>query len=109
MTSSNFPSSIPTRATASLDLEPGDAPGLAAALRSHRQQRSPAHRLTPAAPLQMQVTNLDYNEYLGRIAIGRVFNGTLNHGDDVAVMQARWQASDHTITKLYTFQGLETR
>src|SRR5687768_860674 len=39
----------------------------------------------PNATLQMLVANLDYSDYLGRLAIGRVFAGTLKHGDDVAI------------------------
>jgi len=39
----------------------------------------------PNGVLQLQVTNLDYSEFLGRIAIARVFNGTLNRGDEVAI------------------------
>ena len=39
----------------------------------------------PEGVLQIQVMNLDYSEFLGRIAIGRVFNGTLRRGDDVGI------------------------
>src|SRR5579885_2514559 len=39
----------------------------------------------PVAALQLLVANLDYSDYLGRLAIGRVFNGTLRHGDEVAI------------------------
>src|SRR5579864_3661216 len=39
----------------------------------------------PEAVLQMLVANLDYSDYLGRLAIGRVFSGTLRFGDDVAI------------------------
>ncbi len=39
----------------------------------------------PDAILQAQVANLDYSDYLGRLAIGRVFQGTLRHGDEVAI------------------------
>src|SRR5262249_36644676 len=41
----------------------------------------PAPPGDPAGVLQIQVMNLDYSEFLGRIAIGRVFNGTLNRGE----------------------------
>jgi GTP-binding protein len=41
----------------------------------------PPPKGNPEAILQFQVANLDYSDYLGRIAIGRVFNGTLNRGD----------------------------
>ena len=45
----------------------------------------PAPKGEPDGVLQLQVGNLDYSEYLGRLAIGRVFSGTLRHGDEVAI------------------------
>ncbi|HWB86703.1 MAG TPA: translational GTPase TypA [Bryobacteraceae bacterium] len=61
----------------------------------------------PNGMLQMLVANLDYSDYLGRLAIGRVFNGTLRYGDTVAI--AKRDGSLHTtrITKLYSFEGLK--
>src|SRR5271169_1695286 len=41
----------------------------------------------PDATLQMLVANLDYSDYLGRLAIGRVFQGTLKYGDDVGIVK----------------------
>ncbi len=57
--------------------------------------------------LQLLIANLDYSEYLGRLGIGRVFNGTLRYGDTVAI--AKRDGSMHTtkITKLYSFEGLK--
>jgi GTP-binding protein len=57
--------------------------------------------------LQMLIANLDYSDYLGRLGIGRVFNGTLKYGDMVAI--AKRDGSMHTtkITKLYSFEGLK--
>jgi GTP-binding protein len=57
--------------------------------------------------LQMQVGNLDYDSYLGRLAIGRVFNGTLNLGDEVAIAKLNGTFQKTRITKLYSFQGLK--
>ena len=57
--------------------------------------------------LQLQVTNLDYSEFLGRIAIARVFNGTLNRGDEVAISKLGGKLESTHITKLFTFRGLE--
>ena len=45
----------------------------------------PAPAGDPEGVLQLLVANLDYSDYLGRLAIGRVFNGTLRLGDDVAI------------------------
>jgi GTP-binding protein len=67
----------------------------------------PAPSGDPAAPLQVQVTNLDYSDYLGRIAIGRVFNGTLTRGKEVGVAKLAGAISPTVITKLFTFRGLE--
>ncbi|MGQ9916444.1 MAG: translational GTPase TypA [Bryobacteraceae bacterium] len=61
----------------------------------------------PSGPLQFQVANLDYSEYFGRIAIGRVFQGTLRAGDEVAVIQVNGAAQKARITKLFTFEGLQ--
>jgi GTP-binding protein len=57
--------------------------------------------------LQIQVMNLDYSEFLGRIAIGRVFNGTLRRGADVGISKLNGALASTRITKLYTFRGLE--
>src|SRR6202042_3632536 len=57
--------------------------------------------------LQLQVGNLDYSEYLGRLAIGRVFNGTLHHGDEVAIVKLDGSMHKTRITKLYSFEGLK--
>jgi GTP-binding protein len=67
----------------------------------------PAPRGDPNAVLQLLVANLDYSEYLGRLAIGRVFNGTLRHGDDVAIVKLDGSLHKTRITKLYSFEGLK--
>ncbi|HTP89841.1 MAG TPA: translational GTPase TypA [Bryobacteraceae bacterium] len=61
----------------------------------------------PDDTLQILVANLDYSDYLGRLAIGRVFNGVLHYGDEVSI--AKMDGSFHTtkITKLYSFEGLK--
>ncbi len=61
----------------------------------------------PASTLQVQVTNLDYSDYLGRIAIGRVFSGTLARGVQVGIAKLDGQVQPTQITKLFTFRGLE--
>jgi GTP-binding protein len=61
----------------------------------------------PDGVLQIQVMNLDYSEFLGRIAIGRVFNGTIRRGTDVGISKLDGKLSTTRITKLYTFRGLE--
>ncbi len=61
----------------------------------------------PNAVLQLLVANLDYSEYLGRLAIGRVFNGTLHLGDEVAICKLDGSHHKTKITKLYSFEGLK--
>ncbi len=61
----------------------------------------------PNGVLQILVTNIDYNDYVGRLAIGRVFSGTINTGNQVAVINVNGNAVKTKITSMYTFQGLE--
>jgi len=58
------------------------------------------------APLQMQVSLLDYNDYVGRIGIGRVVQGTIKHGQQVSLMRVDGTTVQFRITKLYGFLGL---
>jgi GTP-binding protein len=62
---------------------------------------------SPEGDLQVLVTNLDYSDYLGRLAIGRVFNGTLRNGQEVNVSRADGSLSPVKITKLFTYDGLK--
>ncbi|PJZ25385.1 translational GTPase TypA [Leptospira hartskeerlii] len=63
------------------------------------------------APLQFQVTSLDYNDYVGRIAIGKIYNGKLQKGMSVIQVSPKPNGRDETqvlkITKLYNFEGLK--
>jgi GTP-binding protein len=61
----------------------------------------------PEAPLQLLVANLDYSDYLGRLAIGRVFNGTLRLGDEVSVCKLDGKIQKTRITKMFSFSGLK--
>ncbi len=61
----------------------------------------------PDAVLRAQVANLDYSDYLGRLAIGRVFQGTLRHGDEVMICRVDGTMHKTKITKMYTFEGLK--
>ncbi len=67
----------------------------------------PAPTGDPDATLQIQVTNLDYSDFLGRIAIGRVFNGVMRRGSEVGVAKLSGGIVAALITKLYTFRGLD--
>src|SRR5437870_1560193 len=61
----------------------------------------------PSGTLQVLVANLDYSDYLGRLAIARVFNGTLNIGDEVGIAKLGGAVQKTKITKLYSFEGLK--
>jgi GTP-binding protein len=57
--------------------------------------------------LQLMVSNLDYSDYLGRLAIGRVTRGTLRAGDEVAIVKDGGGVERTRITRLFTFEGLD--
>jgi GTP-binding protein len=61
----------------------------------------------PAGPLQILVANLDYSDFLGRLAIARVFNGTMHTGEDVAIAKRDGSMQKTKITKLFSFSGLK--
>ncbi|TGK87141.1 translational GTPase TypA [Leptospira noumeaensis] len=56
--------------------------------------------------LQFQVTALDYNEYVGRIAIGKIYQGTMRKGADVTLAKTNGTTANYKITKLYGYEGL---
>jgi GTP-binding protein len=58
-------------------------------------------------PLQLQVTTLDYSDYLGRIVIGKIHNGTITMGQQAALIQRDGSISKGRITKLLGFDGLK--
>lgn len=58
-------------------------------------------------PLQFQVTMLDYNDYLGRVGIGRVFRGTMKVGQQVALMKLDGSVKQFRVTKIFGFLGLK--
>lgn len=70
-------------------------------------EKTPPPPGDPDAILQLLVANLDYSDYLGRLAIGRVFNGTLRLGDEVSIAKLDGSFHKTKITKLYSFSGLK--
>jgi GTP-binding protein len=68
---------------------------------------TPEGKGDPTGVLQILVTNLDYSDYLGRLAIARVFQGTLRTGDDVAISRLDGSLHKTRITKLFSFSGLK--
>ena len=69
-------------------------------------ERMPAPEGDPAASLQLLVANLDSSDYLGRIAIGRIFNGSVKVGDNVVVSKLDGEVQRTRVTKLFAFDGL---
>jgi GTP-binding protein len=70
-------------------------------------QTIPAATGDPDGTLQILVTNLDYSDYLGRLAIARVFNGTLHAGEEVTISKRDGSLQKTKITKLFSFKGLK--
>src|SRR6476661_7136065 len=68
---------------------------------------TPEPKGDPAGPLQILVANLDYSDYLGRLAIARVFNGRMFTGEDVAIAKLDGTIQKTKITKLFSFSGLK--
>ena len=57
--------------------------------------------------LQLLVANLDYNDYVGRLAIGRIFSGEIKIGDQIAVVKPDRSVQKTKVTQLYVFEGLK--
>nr|MBC8555563.1 translational GTPase TypA [Candidatus Brocadiales bacterium] len=66
----------------------------------------PAPEGDSSGPLQLLVTNIDYNDYIGRLAIGRIFSGTIRVGDQVVVVNSNEEEVKTKISSIYTFNGL---
>ncbi|MBR2791434.1 MAG: translational GTPase TypA [Erysipelotrichaceae bacterium] len=60
-------------------------------------------------PLQMQVSNLAYDEYIGRLGIGRVYKGTLKTGEQVVLCKNDGSQQRCTITKLFIYEGIKRK
>jgi GTP-binding protein len=66
----------------------------------------PAPTHDPEGPLQVLVTNLDYDDYLGRMAIGRIFNGSLRKGSEVSHCRLDGEAVPGKVAGLFGYEGL---
>jgi GTP-binding protein len=67
----------------------------------------PAPRFDPAAKLQFRVTMLDWDDYVGRLVIGRVVNGRVRQADRVAVIHRDGSVESAKVTVLYGYEGLK--
>jgi len=70
-------------------------------------EHAPAAKGDVEAPLQMQVTILDFSDYIGRIGIGRVYNGKIRDGQQIAMLKEDGSVVRGKISKLFTFHGLK--
>ena len=59
------------------------------------------------AVLQLLVTNIDYNDYLGRLAVGRVFSGSIRKGERVSIVESNGESRPARVNSLYLFEGLD--
>lgn len=59
------------------------------------------------SPFQMLVTTIDYNDYLGRLGIGRIGRGTIRFGSPMKIVHRDGAVDDARVTKIYTFEGLK--
>lgn len=66
----------------------------------------PAPTYDPAFPLQLLVTSLDYDDYVGRLLIGRIFNGRIRKAQDVCLCRLDGSQVTARVTNLYGYQGL---
>ena len=92
------------------DVTMAEAPAICA----YVAERYPQARLAPPVgdplkPLQLQVTTLDYSDFLGRIMIGRVHNGTIKSGQPAALIRDDGSIKRGRISKLLGFQGLQRK
>jgi GTP-binding protein len=67
----------------------------------------PAPRELRSDALQLLVANLDYNDYVGRLAIGRIFSGEIRVGDQIAVVKPDRTTQKTKVSQLYVFEGLK--
>ncbi|QQK80654.1 translational GTPase TypA [Salicibibacter cibi] len=67
----------------------------------------PAPEDTSTEPLQFQITMLEYNDFLGRIGVGRIFNGKVAHGDRAVLITRDGVERKFRVSKLFGFHGLE--
>ncbi|EJX39405.1 GTP-binding protein TypA [Enterococcus faecium R501] len=93
--------------TSSLSDDPADQEPTIAPIFDTIIEKIPAPVDNSDEPLQFQVSLLDYNDYVGRIGIGRVFRGTIKVGDQVALIKLDGTVKKFRVTKLFGFFGLK--
>ena len=69
-------------------------------------EHTPVYPAVSDEPLQLQVSSLAYDEYVGRLGLGRIFRGTLKKGQQVMVVDSKGNTKRHSISNLYVYKGL---
>ena len=87
--------------------EPGDDNMDLEPLFATIKEKVPAPKGDPDASFQFLVTSIDYNDYIGRIATGKIFNGSIKEGDTVARIDKNGKVTRGRISKLIGYQGLQ--
>ncbi len=103
----DFPVLYTNAKTGTASLEPKDAGINLQPLFEAIVRTTPVPQGDADGPMQIMVANLDYSDYLGRLAIARVFNGTLRTGEEVAIAKRDGSFHKTRITKLFSFSGLK--
>lgn len=93
--------------TASLSSDPADQEENMQVIYDSIMEHVPAPIDNRDEPLQFQVALLDYNDYVGRIGIGRVFRGTIEVGQSVSLMKLDGSVKNFRVTKIHGFMGLK--
>ena len=93
--------------TSSLSPDPADQEENMQSLFESIVEHIPAPVDNREEPLQFQTALLDYNDYVGRIGIGRVFRGTMKVGQEVALMKLDGSVKKFRVTKIFGFSGLK--
>jgi GTP-binding protein len=87
-------------------LDPNDASETLDPLFDTIVKRCPVPKGKASEPLQMLVTLMDYNDFVGQIGIGRIVNGTIKVGETVSLVKRDGSVQQHRVTQLYGFEGL---
>ncbi|MCG2772545.1 MAG: GTP-binding protein, partial [Desulfobacterales bacterium] len=99
---------IYTNAKAGIALTDPDAPGQdLVPLFETILSAIPAPTFDPEAPLQFLVTNLDYSDYVGLIAVGKIVNGALRQGHEVVLLKRGEEAGKVHLSQVYSYDGLD--
>lgn len=93
--------------TASLSADPADQEDSLKVLYESIIEKIPAPIDNRDEPLQFQVSLLDYNDYMGRIGIGRIFRGTMKVGQQVSVLKRDGSVKNFRVSKMFGFLGLK--